>query len=130
MRVRLDYGTSGLEVELPSARTTIVEPIHQSASEHPQRLLTTALREPVAGPALRDIAQSGQSVAISVCDITRPQPRELMLEAILDELDGRMDQSYSRRFGGCQDTDVWLDDFVQTGAPTPTTSSDPPYLCP
>jgi nickel-dependent lactate racemase len=88
MRVRLDYGNSGLDVELPSARTTIVEPIHQPASEHPQQLLAMALREPVAGPALRDIVRTGQSVAISVCDITRPQPRDLMLAAILDELEG------------------------------------------
>lgn len=88
MRVRLDYGTDGLDVELPDSRTTIVEPVHQAASEHPQRLLTSALREPVAGPPLREVVRHGQSVAISVCDITRPQPRELMLAAILDELEG------------------------------------------
>ena len=43
---------------------------------------------PVAGPPLRDLARPGQRVAISVCDITRPQPRPLMLAAIMEVLDG------------------------------------------
>ena len=50
--------------------------------------LRTAIAEPVAGPPLREIARPGQRVAISVCDITRPQPRPLMLRAIMEALDG------------------------------------------
>ena len=73
---------------MPDARTTVVEPIHQPASLRPAEALTRALREPVAGRPLREVVRPGQTLAISVCDITRPQPRELMLEAILDELDG------------------------------------------
>lgn len=88
MRVTLAYGTTGLDVDLPEARTTIVEPIHQPASTAPIATLLGALRVPVAGPPLRDIARRGQRVAISVCDITRAQPRQAMLEAVLDELDG------------------------------------------
>ena len=88
MRVRLDYGSSGLELGSPDAQTTVVEPIHQPASLRPAEALTRALREPVAGRPLREVVRPGQTLAISVCDITRPQPRELMLEAILDELDG------------------------------------------
>jgi nickel-dependent lactate racemase len=34
-----------------------------------------ALRQPVAGPPLRELVQPGQTVAISMCDGTRPQPR-------------------------------------------------------
>ena len=88
MRIRIDYGTTGLEVELPDDATTVVEPTHQPPSPAPRETLLDALRQPVAGPPLREIANPGQTVAISVCDITRPQPRQLMLEAILDELDG------------------------------------------
>jgi nickel-dependent lactate racemase len=93
MRVRIDYGTSGLEVELPDDRTTVVEPTHQPPSPVPHETLLEALRQPVAGPPLREIARPGQTVAISVCDITRPQPRQLMLEAILDEVDGAIHPS-------------------------------------
>jgi len=31
MRVRLDYGTDGLEVELPDERVTIIEPMPRPA---------------------------------------------------------------------------------------------------
>ncbi len=88
MRITLAYGSTGLEVELPDDRTTVVEPVHQRASDAPDATLRAALRAPVAGPPLRDLARPGQMVAISVCDITRAQPRQLMLEAILDELEG------------------------------------------
>ena len=42
----------------------------------------------MAGPPLRARVRPGQTVAIAVCDATRPQPRQPMIEAILDELDG------------------------------------------
>ncbi len=88
MIVRVAYGSTGLGVELPEDRTTVVQPMHQPAAAVPRDVLITALRQPVAGPPLREVVAHGQSVAISVCDITRPQPREWMVRAILDELDG------------------------------------------
>lgn len=88
MLVRIDYGTTGLGIEVPADRTTVIEPIHRPAAAAPVEVVSAALRGPVAGPPLRDVVRPGQSVAISVCDITRPQPRELMVSAILDELDG------------------------------------------
>jgi nickel-dependent lactate racemase len=47
-----------------------------------------ALRRPVAGAPLRDVVRGGRSVAISICDGTRPQPRHIVVPAILDELEG------------------------------------------
>lgn len=86
--VDLAYGTTGLVVELPEGRTTVVAPSHQEPAEDVARTLRKALSEPVAGPPLRDVVRPGQRVAISLCDATRPQPRELMVRAILDELEG------------------------------------------
>ncbi|MCY7418226.1 MAG: nickel-dependent lactate racemase [Chloroflexi bacterium] len=88
VRITLAYGSSGLTVDLPAERTTVVEPVHQAASTDPAAALQRALREPVSGPSLRSLAHPGQTVAISVCDITRAQPRQQMLEAIMDELEG------------------------------------------
>jgi len=88
VRITLAYGSSGLTVDLPAERTTVVEPVHQAASADPAAELQRALREPVSGPPLRSLARPGQTVAISVCDITRAQPRQQMLEALLDELEG------------------------------------------
>ena len=88
MRVRLAYGVSGLDIDVDPGLTTVVEPVHHPAAADPRAVLRAALREPVAGPPLRDRVRPGQTVAISACDGTRPQPRHLMIPAILEELDG------------------------------------------
>src|SRR5215472_18780817 len=75
VQVRLSYGDDGLDIELPDSGAG----------------LRRALREPVSGAPLRERVRPGQTVAISVCDGTRPQPRHLMIPAVLDELDGIID---------------------------------------
>ncbi len=91
MKVRLAYGESGIDIDVDPARTTVVEPVHRPAAPDPHGLLRQALRAPLAGPPLRDRVRRGQTVAISACDGTRPQPRHLMIPAILSELDGLID---------------------------------------
>jgi nickel-dependent lactate racemase len=84
--VRLDYGTEGLEVDLPEERTTIIEPVARPAVPDARATLLEAIRSPLDRAPLRELVRTGQRVAISVCDITRPQPRRAMLEAIFEEL--------------------------------------------
>ncbi|MBP2708675.1 nickel-dependent lactate racemase [Microbispora sp. RL4-1S] len=91
MRVDLAYGAGGLVVDLPDDRTTVITPVARPAAADETAELRRALREPVAGPPLRERVRPGQTVAISACDGTRPQPRHLMIPAILDELDGLVD---------------------------------------
>ena len=88
MRVRLAYGRSGLTIDVPRERTTVIEPVQAPALVDPAAALTAALRAPVAGPPLRQLARPGQTAAVSVCDITRAQPRREMVAAVLRELDG------------------------------------------
>ena len=88
MRVRLDYGVDGLEVDLPRERLTIIEPVFRSAVADPRAALIAALRAPLGRPPLREIVRRGQTVAISVCDITRAQPRQEMLAALFAEMPG------------------------------------------
>ena len=85
--VRLAYGETGLTVDLPADRTTVVTPAHHPAAPDVAATLRRALREPVAGPPLRSIVRPGQRIAVSLCDLTRPQPREAMVRALLAELD-------------------------------------------
>jgi nickel-dependent lactate racemase len=85
---RLAFGETGLKVELPADRTTVVEPIFQPGAADPVAVLHEALRRPVSGARLREMVRPGQTVAVAVCDGTRPQPRALMIPAVLDELDG------------------------------------------
>jgi len=91
MRVGLAYGQSRLPIDVDPAVTTVVEPVHHAAAPDQTGVLRAALRAPVAGPPLRARVRRGQTVAISACDYTRPQPRHLMIPAVLAELDGLVD---------------------------------------
>jgi lactate racemase len=86
MRVRLDYGVDGLEVDLPHERVTIIEPVFRRAVADPLAVLRAAIRSPLGRPPLRELVRRGQTVAISVCDITRAQPRQEMLAAVFAEM--------------------------------------------
>ena len=87
MRVELAYGTSGLTVELPAARTTVITPDYPPPLPEPQAAILDAVRNPIDSPPLQSIVDKGQSVAISVCDVTRPVPTAEILPVLLDELD-------------------------------------------
>jgi nickel-dependent lactate racemase len=93
MRVDLPYGEGVLNIDLPDSSTVVIEPRQYGGVTDPRAALAEALTRPVAGPPLRDLVRRGQTVAISVCDGTRPQPRALVLRAILEQLDGIVDPS-------------------------------------
>jgi lactate racemase len=88
VKIRLAYGQTGLDIDVDPAATTVVEPVHHPAAHDQTAAIRDALRRPVAGPPLRDRVRPGRTVAISACDGTRPQPRHLMIPAILRELEG------------------------------------------
>jgi nickel-dependent lactate racemase len=88
--VSLAYGRTRLAVDLPEG-TSVVTPVPTAAAPDVPAELRRALRDPVSGPPLRERARRGQTVAISACDITRAQPRDLMIPAVLEELDGIVD---------------------------------------
>lgn len=86
LRLRLAYGESGLEVDLPGERVTVIEPVFRPSLADPHAALIRAMRAPMACPPLCDLTRAGQTVAISVCDITRAQPRPAMLRALFEEM--------------------------------------------
>jgi nickel-dependent lactate racemase len=87
MKVDVAYGSGFLAVNVPDD-ATVVAPQHLPAADDDQACVVEALRSPVAGPPLRELVGFGATVAIAVCDGTRPQPREIVVPAILRELDG------------------------------------------
>jgi nickel-dependent lactate racemase len=91
VQVRLSYGDDGLDIAVPDD-AVVVYPQDAPAVPDSPAALTAALRSPVSGAPLRDRIRPGQTVAISVCDGTRPQPRKLMIPAVLAELDGIIDR--------------------------------------
>ena len=86
MRVKMAYGKQGLWVELPGRNVTIVEPRAIPGLPDEEAALRQALRSPLGTPPLRDLVTPGDTVAIIFSDITRPQPRERMLLALLKEI--------------------------------------------
>ncbi len=90
MLVDFPYGGSQLPVELPPS-TLVVAPEDRPAAPDALEAIRTALRAPVSGPPLRDVVPPGATVAVSVCDGTRPQPRRPMLTAVLEALTTRTD---------------------------------------
>ena len=86
MIVKLAYGRDGLEVELPDDRTTVIEPTYVPGLPDAEGAILTALRNPIGTRPLRQIVKPDQTVAISVCDITRPMPSKTLLPTLLGEL--------------------------------------------
>jgi nickel-dependent lactate racemase len=86
MRVKLAYGKEGLSVALPDDKTTVVEPVHVPGLADEEEAIRARLREPLGTPPLRELVKSDDTVAVVFSDITRPQPRQRMLSALLDEI--------------------------------------------
>ena len=84
----LDYGKTGLEVELPDAN--IVGPLEIRPVlplSNPAGELEKMLADPIGTPSLFELAQGKRSACILICDVTRPVPNELLLSGILRTLE-------------------------------------------
>ena len=87
MKVRLAYGRTGLVIDVPEDRTTVVQPQYLPGLPDQHGAIRTALRDPVGGVSpLRRMAGASDIVAISVCDVTRPMPTSTVLPMVLGEL--------------------------------------------
>ena len=80
------YGRTGLTVEFPDDRTTVIEPTYLEGLPDQRDAVRVALEHPNGTAPLRHLVSAGQTVAISVCDITRPMPSVTVLPVVLDAL--------------------------------------------
>ncbi len=86
MNVQLAYGRGRLSVDLPDDRTTVLEPAYSAGLPDEAAAIRRALRAPLGSPPLASLVGGNQTVAISVCDITRPMPSRTLLPVLLGEL--------------------------------------------
>ncbi len=86
MEITLAYGLHGLTVDLPDGRTTVIGQVYAPGLPDEVGALHGALRNPIGAAPLRRLVRSDQTVAISVCDITRPMPSAVVLPVLLAEL--------------------------------------------
>lgn len=88
MRVTLEYGKTGLDVELPDDRVVgslAIKPVQ--ALENPVNVLREKLARPTGAPPLSELARGKKSACIAICDITRPVPNSFLLPPILATLE-------------------------------------------
>jgi nickel-dependent lactate racemase len=88
MRVRLDYGRTGLEVDLPDdLDVTLVEPAKGVPLPDPTAAISTALAAPIGSRPLADIARGRGNAAVVISDKTRPVPYGIVLPPLLHTLE-------------------------------------------
>ncbi len=84
LRVTLDYGRTGLEVELPADR--LVGPLSIRSVPplpDPEGAVAAAIEAPIGTRALRELARGRKNACILVCDVTRPVPNATILRPTL-----------------------------------------------
>jgi lactate racemase len=84
--VTLEYGESGLEIEVPDD-AVVVRPASLPGLPREQNAVRAALRSPTSGPALSTLVRPGDRVLIAFPDITRPMPNRTVLPPLLAELE-------------------------------------------
>jgi nickel-dependent lactate racemase len=88
MRINLDYGRTGLEVELPEDRLVGPLTIRPAAPlADPEAAIAHALSQPVGSKPLAEVARGRRNACVLVCDITRPVPNRLILPPLLRTLE-------------------------------------------
>ncbi len=88
MRITLDYGRTGLCVELPDDR--VVGPLairDVPPLPNPEAAVARAIADPIGTPPLAELARGRKNACVLVCDITRPVPNRTILPPILHILE-------------------------------------------
>ena len=87
MKVPLRYGDGKIDVTVPDG-TTVLCGSEVPAMPDPLQAVRQSLASPIGTPSLRQLvdAKLPQTVAITISDITRPVPNEVLLLSVLDVL--------------------------------------------
>lgn len=92
MRVHLQYGVAGLDIDIPSDRVQVIAPAYIEGVPDEQAGFIESARRPIGpegsatGIPLRDRIRSHETVAIVIPDLTRPLPTERLLRWLFAEL--------------------------------------------
>ena len=89
MKITLDYGKTGLEVNLPDDRL-IAPPLAIRPADplsDPGAALDAALKNPIGSKPLAELARGKKTACIAICDITRPVPNKLILPPVLHTIE-------------------------------------------
>jgi len=87
MIINLAYGKTGLAINLPDdLDLTLVEPHYLPGLPDATTAIRQALQAPIGVQALHRLISPNQRVGIVFSDLTRPTPNQIILPAVLQEL--------------------------------------------
>src|SRR4051812_34367786 len=87
MQVTLEYGTTGLPLNLAGVNATVLHPRFLPGLPDEAAGFRAAVRDPISCPPLRALITARETVAIIVPDGTRPLPSDRLLPWLFAELD-------------------------------------------
>jgi nickel-dependent lactate racemase len=94
MRVTLDYGRTGLSVDLPDNTIGPLAIREVAPLSDPDGAVRSAITRPIGTPPLAETARGRKNACILICDITRPVPNRILLPPLLRTLE---DQGIARK---------------------------------
>ena len=83
--VHLAYGKTGYNIDVPKS-FDVIEPKFVEEVSDPSGSINEALINPINSKPLRQLLEGKKDIAISVCDITRAQPRKIVIETIVNHI--------------------------------------------
>jgi lactate racemase len=86
VRVHLQYGRDGLDVDIPHDNLTVVAPRYVPGLPDERAAFRGAIASPIASPPLVEIVGREDRVAIVIPDITRPLPSNRLLPWLLEAI--------------------------------------------
>jgi nickel-dependent lactate racemase len=100
MKIEIPYGRGHTTVDIPEPNILEVIRLEKPAAPgDEERIVAEALRNPIASPPLRELAEGKKSAAVLVSDVTRPCPSYKFLPSLLDELEPAGVEDVSIVFG-------------------------------
>jgi nickel-dependent lactate racemase len=88
MKVKLDYGRDGLEVELPDRNLAGILDLRSAPPlPDPEAAIRAAIEQPIGMPPLAELCRGRRTACVVISDITRPVPNATLLPPILDCLE-------------------------------------------
>ena len=86
MKVQLQYGQTGLDLNLDGLNATVLNPRFVDGLTNEATAFAQAVRDPINSRPLREIVQSHETVAVVLPDGTRPLPSDRLLPLLFAEL--------------------------------------------
>src|SRR5687768_14299171 len=86
MKIHLQYGKDGLDLNVGASDVTVIEPKFLAGLPDEPAAFQHAVRNPIDCRQLRELIRSTDRVAVVIPDITRPLPTERILPWLFAEL--------------------------------------------